>query len=60
MTIGTIEVTVVPPAQRPAHTPPTPPAPPVPAEEPAATGLAEAGTARLRDGLRRWYGIAQG
>jgi hypothetical protein len=66
VTIGTIEVTVVPPA-RPAHGAGTPPriAPPLPAEllpagHRAAPRFAEAGTARLRDGLRRWYGIAQG
>jgi hypothetical protein len=61
VTIGTIEVTVVPPAQHPAHSLPaqTGPAQTVPA--PAASPVpAEAGSVRLRDGLRRWYGIAQG
>jgi len=65
VTIGTIEVTVVPPA-RPAHgagtsprIPPPLPAEPLPAGHRAARRFAEAGTARLRDGLRRWYGIAQ-
>lgn len=64
VTIGTIEVTVIPSA-RPAHgagTPPQitpPPTEPLPAAYPAAPRFAEAGTARLRDGLRRWYGIAQ-
>jgi hypothetical protein len=58
VTIGTIEVTVVPPT-RPARgggePRPTPPAvPPRP-----ASSLTEAGGARLRGGLRRWYGIAQ-
>jgi hypothetical protein len=65
VTIGTIEVTVVPPA-RPAHGAGIPPqiapspAGPLTAAHPAAPRFAEAGTARLRDGLRRWYGIAQG
>jgi hypothetical protein len=66
VTIGTIEVTVVPPT-RPAHGAGTPPRipPPLPAE-PLPTGhraaprFGEPGTARLRDGLHRWYGIAQG
>ncbi len=61
VTIGVIEVTVVPPA-RPARGAGEPrPAAQVPAVAPrAASWLAEAGAARLRDGLRRWYGIAQG
>jgi hypothetical protein len=65
VTIGTIEVTVLPPA-RPAHGAGIPPqmAPsagkPLTAAHPAPPRFAEAGTARLRDGLRRWYGIAQG
>jgi hypothetical protein len=60
VTIGTIEVTVVPPARpargaaEPARVPPLPPA-----ARPASP-LAETGSARLRSGLRRWYGIAQG
>jgi hypothetical protein len=52
VSIGTVEVTVVSPA------PPTQAAPtwPRPARQPAEG----AGTGRLRDALRRWYGIAQG
>jgi hypothetical protein len=61
VTIGTIEVTVVPPARpahgasEPARVPPLPPA----VKRPASV-LGETGSARLRNGLRRWYGIAQG
>jgi hypothetical protein len=61
VTIGTIEVTVVPPARppqsatEPARVPPLPPA-----RRHSASPPAEAGSARLRGGLRRWYGIAQG
>jgi hypothetical protein len=61
VTIGTIEVTVVPPAQpahgasEPARVPPLPPA----VKRPTSL-LGESGSARLRNGLRRWYGIAQG
>jgi hypothetical protein len=60
VTIGTIEVTVVPPARPPHPAEPArvPPRPPV--MRPAASSLAETGSARLRGGLRRWYGIAQG
>jgi hypothetical protein len=61
VTIGTIEVTVVPPARpahgasEPARVPPVPSAVKRPASVPGETG-----SARLRNGLRRWYGIAQG
>ena len=62
VSIGTIEVTVVPPAR------PAPPAPEIQPPAPVARGgsrppsllAAGAGADRLRDGLRRWYGIAQG
>jgi hypothetical protein len=62
VSIGTIEVTVVPPA------PPTPPAPEVRPPAPVVPGwsrppsllAASAGAGRLRDGIRRWYGTAQG
>jgi hypothetical protein len=61
LTIGTIEVTVVPPARQARGAGEPRPAAPSPALAPRpAAGLAEAGSARLRDGLRRWYGIAQG
>jgi hypothetical protein len=60
VTIGAIEVTVVPPA-RPAGGRGEPRPAPAPAVQPrSAPSPAEAGGARLRDGLRRWYGIAQG
>jgi hypothetical protein len=60
VTIGAIEVTVVPPA-RPAGGPGGPRPDPAPAGQPrSGPSPAEAGGARLRDGLRRWYGIAQG
>jgi hypothetical protein len=53
VSIGTIEVTVLPPN------------PPVPAVDeiryrPPSALAASAGAGRLRDGLRRWYGTAQG
>jgi len=62
VSIGTIEVTVVPPAA------PTPaagtvrtPAQTAPSRSRAGSALAlSPGSDRLRDGLRRWYGIAQG
>ena len=62
VSIGTIEVTVVPPA-RPA--PPAseiqPPAQVTPGgSRPPSLLAAGAGADRLRDGLRRWYGTAQG
>jgi hypothetical protein len=64
VSIGTIEVTVVPP-------PPAPVAPAAGAGAPAAQALPRwpgpsarpavtAGADRLRDGVRRWYGTAQG
>jgi hypothetical protein len=60
VTIGTIEVTVV-PAARPARGGTEPRlAPPQGVPPRSASGLTGAGGARLRDGLRRWYGIAQG
>lgn len=60
VSIGTIEVTVVPPAQ--------PAEPSWIRESPQPGGRAQrgaipaatAGSGRLRDGLRRWYGTAQG
>ena len=59
MSIGTIEVTVVPPA-RPGRE--SRPGAQVPrgGPRPASLLAAHGGTSRLRDGLRRWYGIAQG
>jgi hypothetical protein len=62
VTIGTIEVTVVPPAPPPRGTAGPARVAPAPASTrpPADSPLAEAGSARLRGGLRRWYGIAQG
>jgi hypothetical protein len=62
VSIGTIDVTVLPPA------PPAPPAPGIRPPAQAARGwtrspsllAATAGADRLRDGLRRWYGTAQG
>jgi len=59
VSIGTIEVTVVPPPRPGTESRPGGQAPrgrPRPASLLAAHG----GTSRLRDGLRRWYGIAQG
>jgi hypothetical protein len=61
VSIGSIEVTVVPP------TPPTPaareaqPPPPVTSgrSRPPSVLASSAGRDRLRDGLRRWYGTAQ-
>ncbi len=59
VSIGTIEVTVVPPA-RPAQEI-RPPAPvPRGSSGPSSLLAATAGAGRLRDGLRRWYGTAQG
>jgi len=54
VSIGTIEVTVVPPA------PPPPGFPQVQAMRPAPKLAEGTGTGRLREGLRRWYGTAQG
>ena len=62
VSIGTIEVTIVPPAI------PAPAAPEMPPPAPVATDwsqlpsplAASAGADRLRDGFRRWYGTAQG
>ncbi len=59
LSIGTIEVTVVSPA--PPATPPQPvrrdrPRPVSPAASPATSPAAD----RLKDGLRRWHGTAQG
>jgi hypothetical protein len=63
VSIGTIEVTVVPPA-RPAAVPAREIEPPAHAPHarfrPPSLLAASAGAGRLRDGLRRWYGIAQG
>lgn len=61
VTIGTIEVTVVPSARFAHGTPGPAPAPPAGAPPQPATPLAEEDTAwPPPDGLRRWYGIAQG
>ena len=58
VSIGTIEVTVLP---SPAMTVPQPPAPPTGQWPRPASGLSDGrGGSRLRAGLRRWYGIAQG
>jgi hypothetical protein len=59
VSIGTIEVTVIPPA------PATPQVPfPAPVSRsrprPPSGAAARAGADRLRDGLRRWYGTVQG
>jgi hypothetical protein len=60
VSIGTIEVTVVPPAPQPGH-PEDGPARPRPGRQGAASLLAVGpGAERLRDGLRRWHGTAQG
>jgi hypothetical protein len=62
VSIGTIEVTVVPPAApTPAVGAVRPPAQTAPSRSRAGSALAlSPGSDRLRDGLRRWYGIAQG
>jgi hypothetical protein len=59
VTIGTIDVTVIPPA---AAARPAPPPAPVPSgwSRPGSLLTASAGADRRRDGLRRWYGTAQG
>lgn len=61
VSIGTIEVTVVPP-EPPARAPQIlPAAQPVPGRSrPPAPPAGSAGAGRLRDGLRRWHGTAQG
>lgn len=66
VTIGTIEVTVVPPA-RPAHeaggrhvASGSRPSVPRAERRSPTSGLAGEHSIPLRDGLRRWYGIAQG
>lgn len=58
VSIGAIEVTVVPPAEpaAPQSTPPERRDRPRPVSAPPAFSGAD----RLRDGLRRWHGIAQG
>ena len=62
VSIGTIEVTVVPPAPAALPAPAIrPPAQVVPGwSRPPSLLAASAGADRLRDGLRRWYGTAQG
>jgi hypothetical protein len=62
VSIGTIEVTVVPPAGPPSPASVSrPPAPPSRGRSrPPSLLAATAADSRLRDGLRRWYGIAQG
>ena len=60
VSIGTIEVTVVPPAPPPGH-PQDGGALPLPGRQGAPSLLAAGpGAERLRDGLRRWHGTAQG
>lgn len=59
VSIGTIEVTVVPPARPGTGSRPGARAPRI-RPRPASLLAADGGTSRLRDGLRRWYGIAQG
>ncbi len=58
VSIGTIEVTVLAPAPPASHAVP-PPLARSPIERPSARA-ADAGGRRLQDGLRRWYGTAQG
>jgi len=62
VSIGTIEVTVLPPARPTLHPGESRSPAPVPrgrSRPPSLFGTT-AGATRLRDGLRRWYGIAQG
>jgi len=62
VSIGTIEVTIVPPTPTPTPTPAVhqiqPPAPVT--NRPSSPFAASAGADRLRHGFRRWYGTAQG
>ena len=58
LSIGTIEVTVVPAAKPPGAD--IPPAKPGIRSRPPSLIATGPGADRLRDGLRRWYGIAQG
>jgi hypothetical protein len=62
LSIGTIEVTVVPPAPPAAAGREAQPSPPVTPgwSRPPSLLASSAGRDRLRDGLRRWYGTAQG
>jgi hypothetical protein len=62
VSIGTIEVTVVPPAGPASHASESRPPAQTPRGRPRPPSLlaTTAGAGRLRDGLRRWYGIAQG
>jgi hypothetical protein len=62
LSIGTIEVTVVPPAPPAAAGREAQPSPPVTPRwsRPPSLLASSAGRDRLRDGLRRWYGTAQG
>jgi hypothetical protein len=62
VSIGTIEVTVVPPAPPAPAVPEIRPQVPVSPRWPRPSSLlaTSAGSDRLRDGLRRWYGTAQG
>ena len=61
VSIGTIEVTVVPPPRpAPAHETRPPAQVARGWSRPPSLLAVSAGTGRLRDGLRRWYGTAQG
>jgi hypothetical protein len=61
VSIGTIEVTVVPPTAPAAGLETRPPSRAArDRSRPASLLAANAGTDRLRDGVRRWYGTAQG
>jgi hypothetical protein len=60
VSIGTIEVTVTPPASAPPATAFPPPQPPPPPSGPPSSLTGSPAADRLRDGLRRWYGTAQG
>ncbi|HUA27937.1 MAG TPA: hypothetical protein VMC03_03565 [Streptosporangiaceae bacterium] len=67
LSIGTIEVTVAPPAASPAAGAAAQPARPGPASarvqsrpRPPSLLASGPGAERLRDGLRRWHGTAQG
>ncbi len=60
VSIGTIEVTVVPPARPAVHASESRAPAQMPRGRSRPASPLTAGADRLRDGLRRWYGIAQG